>query len=259
MALGELYRPTGLALETARAVLQVDDPWAVNVALGCGGRCKYCYGPRQFKKKDWEYMRFSKIPPAYLITAQLLKMQKKGEVLPAGVFISFGTDPLRDNTREITDDVIKALKRFDICNVATLSKVDTLIYQNCQVKAGMTLVSADDGFSAWYEPNAETVYHRICRLRDTHLRGVYTWVSMEPYPTPSIHEQDILDVLDKINFVDFVIFGKWNYDKRASGLEAAKFYDKTVATFMDYCMDHKIRYHVKSDTLKFIERYNHGF
>ncbi len=33
--LGELYRPMGKALEHARVVLETEEPYAVNVALGC--------------------------------------------------------------------------------------------------------------------------------------------------------------------------------------------------------------------------------
>lgn len=86
--LGELYKPHGLALEQAQAVLEVEDPHAVNVGLGCTGGCSYCYGPTAFHKKDWERVQCPKIPPAQLVKKQLHRGLK-----PQAVFISFGTDP----------------------------------------------------------------------------------------------------------------------------------------------------------------------
>jgi len=72
--LGELYKPKGLALETAQAVLEVEKPYACNVAIGCSNDCRYCYGPRfmHCKREDWRNVRIPKTRPMYLIEKQLL-------------------------------------------------------------------------------------------------------------------------------------------------------------------------------------------
>jgi len=68
---------------------------------------------------------------------------------------------------------------------------------------------------------------------------------MEPYPPPDIWSQDLHELLDAISFVDFVIFGKWNYDRRASTKEARRFYRDKATEFRDYCESHRIRYWIK--------------
>jgi hypothetical protein len=59
-------------------------------------------------------------------------------------------------------------------------------------------------------------------------------------------------VLEELAFVDFIVFGKWNYDVRSSTPEAKEEYLDYVYTFRDFCKANNIRYHVKSETLKFI-------
>ena len=42
---------------------------------------------------------------------------------------------------------------------------------------------------------------RIRSLRQLHEKGLKTWVSIEPYPTPNIIEQSFNDILDSISFI----------------------------------------------------------
>ena len=90
-------------------------------------------------------------------------------------------------------------------------------------------------------------------MRGAHKRGEYTWASLEPCPCPGIWKQDLLAVLEELRFADFLILGKWNYDRRAGTAEAREYYRGAVDLFRDFCADHGIRHHVKADTLKFIE------
>ena len=75
--------------------------------------------------------------------------------------------------------------------------------------------------------------------------GGFTWVSIEPYPTPAIWKQDIEKLLEKINFVDFMIFGKWNYSKLAND---KPFYLETIKKFEDYCNQMGIKHFVKTES-----------
>lgn len=237
--LGQLYIPKGKAFETAQAVLEVNEPWACNVAYGCTNCCEYCYVP-YIKKGE---VRFPKKSPVELVKVQLEKGLK-----PEGVFLSFATDPFLTEVSGQTTDLIKLLVDRNI-KVATLSKCNFYPGQNGLVKSGMTIVSIDENFQIKFEGRSMLSALRILVLHALKKRNHYTWVSMEPYPTPEIWEQDLIKLLDRIQFVDFIIFGKWNYDVRANDIE---FYRKTVDQFREYCMAHKIRYAVKSDTLKFI-------
>jgi len=235
--LGKLYNPTGKALETAQQVLEVKNPMACNVAYGCKNCCEYCYIP-YIKKGE---IRFPKTNPKYLVEKQLKKIK------PEGVFLCFNTDLALECNKKRTIRLIELLIEKNI-KVATLSKIGIprLPCKNAQnIRIGMTIVSDNDEFSKKFEPNALPVSKRIEYLRNAHGWGYYTWVSLEPFPTPNIWEQDLVSLLEKIKFVDFIIFGKWNYDKRANDKE---FYKKQVGIFEDYCKQNHIRHFVKSET-----------
>lgn len=242
--LGELYHPRGLALETAQAILQTESPMACNIAMGCPNGCLYCYGSLAFKKKDWTNVRFPKDSPSKMVMKQLDKGLK-----PEGVFLSFATDPIAACNMLETVKLVRKLTTHNI-PVATLSKQGTIHFP--QIRHGATIVSVDRRFRREWEPRTLKVHDRIDSLNAFHDAGYYTWISMEPYPPPAIFEQDIITVLEAVKFVDFIILGKWNYDKRANTPEARAFYQKAIKTFRAFCKYHNIRYHIKSDTLKFI-------
>ena len=56
---------------------------------------------------------------------------------------------------------------------------------------------------------------------------------------------------------DFIIFGKWNYNVVASTPAARAEYKDSVDVFRDFCKAQGIRFHVKSETLKFIGKSVH--
>ena len=237
--LGELYQPKGLARETARAVLEVDDPWSVNVAWGCRN-CTYCYN----RRRTGGNITYPKEPPVELVRKQLA-----GGLKPEGVFLSFGCEPLLDDVNFAnTWNIVNLLREHDI-PVAVLSKMDTLLIAYEKVRHGMTIVSLSHIFDFQYEPGALSSVQRVEKLQNASARGCFTWVSVEPYPCPSIFKQDLKELLERLAFVDFMIFGKLNHDKRANTPEAKEFYKQAAVEFADFCKGHGIRYHVKSDTL----------
>jgi len=248
--LGKLYRPKGLALETARQVLECENVYACNVAWGCSNGCLYCYGPfigKQDREK-WLKIRHPKDFPVNLVKKQL--ESEKFDKKPEGVFISFMTDPLLPELYTPTTSLLSLL-HFGYCvPVATLSKV-ALSYWSF-VRHGLTIVSSDYKFWRKWEPNTLRPKERIKLLRWRHDDyREYVWISMEPYPPSAIWRQKLEVLLEELKFVKFIIFGKWNYDKRAGTEEAKKEYIENVFTFRDFCKNNGIRYHVKSDTLKF--------
>jgi DNA repair photolyase len=244
MSLGRLYFPTGKAKETAQQVLDVENPMAVNVAYGCRNACSYCYIP--YTKPG--QMRVAKEP--WRLVEEQLKMMDDEWKKPEGVFLSFHTDPFLKENWEATTRILELLNKRDI-KTATLSKTATSSYK-C-VRHGMTLVSLDNEFSMKYEKNAIMPQGRIELLRLANRADEYTWVSMEPYPTPGKHEQKMSLFLDALRFVDFAIFGAWNYDKGTKTPAAKEFYNNAVVEFQDFCKSHGIRHWVKTDTLKFIK------
>ena len=255
--LGEVYCPSGLALETAKAVLEVDNPHAVNVALGCPNECLYCYGPlasRQGREKYHGHLRYPKFEPFILVRNQLAK-----GLDVEGVLASFLTDPylpeLRKETERLVNFLLNQQEYVDRdITVATLSKIGVSDY-SCN-RNGMTIVSPYKDFTTKYEPGVPSPDERIRILKEQcYDEGHYSWVSMEPFPIEALFPytmKDIISFWEKLNFVDFIIIGKWNYDKRASTDEAKKEYAKILMGFEQFCEDYGIRYHIKSDTLKFV-------
>lgn len=74
---------------------------------------------------------------------------------------------------------------------------------------------------------------------------------MEPYPTPNLVRQDLTAILDKISFVDKIIFGKLNYNIRVTEFQDNKnFYDECANTVIDFCDKNNIDYHIKYGTQK---------
>ncbi len=245
--LGQLYKPSGKALEHARTVLETEEPYAVNVALGCSVGCDYCYGPLSTRqsRENWRQVRYPKKKPVDLITKHLDKGLE-----PEGVFISFLTDPLLPRVRESTEEVAQLLLDRGI-RVATSSKLG--ISSVDDIRHGMTIVSLDDEFTRKEEGNAPPPKWRVNKLKDAHERGEYTWASLEPCPCPDIWEQDLHNLLEELCFVDLMILGKWNYDARSRTPEAREYYHGTVDVFRDFCTENGIRHYVKSGTLKFIK------
>jgi len=227
-------------------------PHAVNVAYGCTGGCLYCYGPRFSRqtRENWMKVRYPKDPPVELVKKQLARNPLVDGAEVKGVFISFMTDPYLPLVRKLTEPLIKYLVDRGI-RVATSSKMEVSDVPG--VRNGMTILSLDRSFSEMYEPWVASPISRLMDLRKAHGWGEYTWVSLEPCPCRGIWTQDIRNLLNSLNFVDRLILGKWNYDPRAETDEAREDYGRTVATFRDFCEDHGIRYHVKSETLDFIE------
>ncbi|MBA7688250.1 hypothetical protein ES703_96729 [subsurface metagenome] len=244
--LGELYRPSGKALEHAQAVLEIDDVYAVNVAYGCSMGCSYCYGPKSTyqSRESWHEIRYPKEKSLDLVRRQL----EKG-LRPEGVFISFLTEPLLPGVRDSTEELAWFLVDQGI-RVAVSSKSGIALVAG--VRHGMTVVSMDPEFTRRFEGSNPEPRMRVETLSVMHDSGEYTWASLEPLPCPEIWQQDVLELLRELQFVDFLILGKWNYDRRADTPEAREYYRSAVSTFRDFCVEHGIRHHVKTDTLRFI-------
>ena len=248
--LGELYKPKGLARETAQAVLEVKEPYAVNVALGCSNGCGYCYGPCFIKKsrEEWVKVRHPKLKPSTLVWRQL-----NNGLEPEGVFMSFLTDVFLKENRKETEDTIECLADNDI-RVATSSKLGvSQIVRPFDLRDGMTLVSLHHRFWQKWEPNTLHPLERIKILEELSDLEAFTWSSMEPYPCSAIWKQDLTELLEELKFVDLIVFGKWNYDKRANTEQARQEYKENIEILRDFCKSNHVRLHVKSDTLKFVE------
>ena len=81
--------------------------------------------------------------------------------------------------------------------------------------------------------------------------GCKTWVSVEPYPTPNLIDQDLIKILKSISFVDKIIFGRTNYCKEITvGYpDHRKFYNEKAKEVIDFCTKNGIAYYIKDKTI----------
>ena len=100
------------------------------------------------------------------------------------------------------------------------------------------------------EPGAAPYIDRLAALRALHDVGRKTWVSIEPYPTPNLIEQDLNDILEAVAFTDKIIFGRTNYSREISSyVKHRDFYTKQAELVVAFCQERGIRYHIKNGTI----------
>ena len=175
------------------------------------------------------------------------------------VHLCFMSDPFmyqHPEVRDLTLKIIEKLNKNNIkCTVLTkgiypkdLANKDKYGLRN---EYGITLVSLDNHFKSKFEPHSSPYKERIKSLRFLHDQGLKTWVSIEPYPTPNLVEQDLLEILESVSFTDRIIFGKLNYNVKSSHFKNNQaFYEECVRQLMDFCKEHNIAYYVKFGTPK---------
>ena len=152
----------------------------------------------------------------------------------------------------MTIDAIRKLNNAGIkCITLTKSLLPIeLADLSLENEHGITLVSLDENFREKMEPGAASYEDRIASLKALHDAGCRTWVSIEPYPTPNMIEQDLQTILERIVFVDRIIFGRTNYSKEANSYKLHKqFYNERAKEVIDFCKKHGIDYHIKDKTI----------
>lgn len=119
---------------------------------------------------------------------------------------------------------------------------------------GITLISLNEEFRKKMEPGSAPYLDRINSLRKLHDKGCKTWVSIEPYPTPNIIDQDFEEILNSISFVDKIIFGRLHYNKLVSQYKGYKeYYNNLANQVIKFCEERNIEYHIKEKTITEIQ------
>ena len=240
--------------------------FTINHILGCAHGCNFpCYAKmialRYGRIKSSEQWLQPKIVEnaLELLEKEIPKYKKEIDF----VHLSFTTDPFmydyRNNElfpeiKKLTLDIIGKLNENNI-KVTTLTKgiypkelVENDRYSK-ENEYGISLISLDPDFREEYEPYSSPYKDRIESLKYLHDNGLKTWVSIEPYPTPNIVKQELEKLIESINFVDKIIFGKWNYNSKIRAYKDYKnFYSKNVKVVIDYCEKNKLDYHIKEGT-----------
>lgn len=179
------------------------------------------------------------------------------------VHLCFSTDPFMYKQSEVCDLSLKIIEKLNIndirCTVLTKGIFPKELENTGRFgrnnEYGITLVSLDEKFRKMFESNSSDFESRIESLRYLSKKGMRTWVSMEPYPTPNLINQDLRKILEKIIFVDKIIFGRLNYNVKSSEFRYTKeFYNELSKTVMEFCERNRIKYHIKHGTISTVDK-----
>lgn len=234
--------------------------YSMNHVLGCAHGCKYpCYA-YLMKKRFGQVETYADWCEPKLVANTLELLDKeiprlKGKI--KSVFLCFSTDPFPfwDDDDEVETMSLAAIRKLNDagikCSVLSKGILPLVLLKESRINEyGISLVSFNEDFRRWYEPNTARYEDRIEHLKILHDEGCKTWVSMEPYPTPNIIEQSLTDILNSVSFVDKIIFGRWNYSKEVSAYPVQKeFYNKAAEQVKRFCEKRGIECRIKKGTL----------
>lgn len=232
--------------------------YTMNHVQGCAHGCKFpCYA-YLMKKRFGQIKSYGEWTEPKLVSNTLELLDREIPRLKDkihSVQLCFTTDPFMFGYDEVSEMSIAAIKKLNDAGIkcTTLTKgvspieLAELSHEN---EYGITLVSLDEDFRTKFEPGSAPYDQRISALRDLHQRGCKTWVSIEPYPTPNIIEQNLIEILDAVNFTDRIIFGRMNYNKTVTAYPGQKhFYNEKVAEVTNYCNTHNMDFYIKHKTI----------
>jgi DNA repair photolyase len=234
--------------------------FCLNHVEGCSHGCKYpCYAYMMKKRcgivknyKEWCQPKIVS-NALELLDKEIPKYKEKIKY----VHMCFSTDPFMYKQKQVGELSLKIIDKLNKsgirCTVLTKGVYPKELVDRNGVSIyneyGITLVSLDENFKKEYEPNSANFKDRINSLKYLHDKGIKTWVSMEPYPTPNIIKQDLIKILDAISFVDKIIFGRLNYNVKSSEFRYTKeFYNSQSRSVIKFCKENKISYHIKEGT-----------
>ncbi len=231
--------------------------YTMNHALGCSHGCKFpCYAFLQ-KKRFGQVKSYEEWCRPKLVGNTLELLDKEIPRLKdkiKSVQLCFTTDPFMYGVEEIVALSLAAVRKLNDagikCTVLTKGLLPIELAElSPENEYGITLVSLAENFRARYEPGAAPYAERLASLKALHQAGCHTWISMEPYPTPNLIEQDLPALLEAVSFVDKIIFGRTNYNTEVSHYHGLKnFYNDCVATVIAFCESYGIDYHIKLGT-----------
>ena len=232
--------------------------YTMNHVQGCSHGCKYpCYA-FLLKKRFGQVKTYEEWIQPYLVsnTLDLLKVElPKLKKKIKSVHLCFTTDPFMYKYDEIADmslNAIKLINSYGIpCTVLTKGLLPMELASCSKDNMyGITLISLDESYRENIEPGAAPYEQRIAALEKLHNVGCKTWVSIEPYPTPNLISQNLNKILERVSFVDKIIYGRTNYSKAITTYtEHKKFYNEQAEIVLDFCKENGKEVHIKNGTM----------
>ncbi len=232
--------------------------YTMNHVQGCSHGCKYpCYAFLQ-KKRFGQIPSYEEWLEPFLVRNTLEILDSEIPRLKSkikSVQLSFTTDPFMYGYDEIKHMSLAAIKKLNDaeikCTVLTKGLLPPELAMFSTVNEyGITLISLDEKYRRRIEPGAAPYIERLAALCVLHDAGCKTWVSIEPYPTPNLIEQDLNDILEMVAFTDKIIFGRTNYSKEISAYALHRaFYNEQAEKVIDFCEKNNIQFHIKDGTI----------
>lgn len=234
--------------------------YTMNYVLGCSHGCKYpCYA-FLLKKRFGQIKSYDEWTKPKVVANTLSLLDKEIPRLKnkiKSVQLCFATDPFMYGFREVSELSLMVIKKLNDagikCTVLTKgigilpTKLANFSKEN---EYGISLISLNESYREHIEPGAAPYNQRIDSLKFLHDVGCKTWVSMEPYPTPNLIEQNLEEILLSVAFTDKIIFGRTNYNKTVNSFTKHKeFYNHCTVQVSNFCKLHNIDYHIKTGTI----------
>lgn len=231
--------------------------YTINHIQGCAHGCKYpCYAMMMAKRfgtaKTYEEWCEPKLAENALeiLDKEIPKLKDKIK----SVQLCFTTDPFMYGYDEVGAMSLKIIEKLNNAGIKCTALTKGILpielaKLSKENEYGITLVSLDESFRQEMEPNSAPFKERIEALKALHDAGCKTWVSIEPYPTPNIVEQDFNTILEAVSFCDKIIFGRLNYNKRVSEYkDHKKFFNELAEQTIEFCQKNNKQYHIKKGT-----------
>lgn len=232
--------------------------YTMNHVLGCAHGCKFpCYA-YLMKRRFGQIDSYEDWLQPYLVSNTLELLDKEIPKLKnriQSVQLCFMTDPFMYKYDEVAEMSIAAIHRLNAAKIkCTVLTKGILPLQLAELSPkneyGITFISLDEEYRKRMEPYAAPYEDRLEAMKILHNKGCKTWVSVEPYPTPNLINQDLNALLNAISFTDRIIFGRTNYNKEVSSYKSQRnFYNDQAQTVIDFCKKHNIAYHIKDKTI----------
>jgi len=257
-----IYSPKGKAGEYAK--------YACNFYVGCSNDCDYCYCKRGllghamgapvatlkkcFKDEAHAFDVFRKE-----VKANLEVLRKHG------LFFTFTSDPMLDNTRQLTINAVGHAVSFGIpCKILT-KRADFIDYlpgewfvnewYKSRIAFGFTLTGMDE-----MERGASTNAERIAAMKRLHIAGFRTFASIEPIINLNSSTDMIKQTIDCCDLYKIgLMSGKRNYTREDVAHFVVNINDMILNHNFDNCEDVKVYW--KDSVLEFLNmdkeyRYN---
>lgn len=238
--MGVIYKPEGRAAEFSHL--------AANLYVGCDHGCRYCFVPEFMHNKEF----FTKQLVRKDVLYQLRREAPNFSGTENRVLLCFACDPYQrlDDKEQITREAIKILRAndvpFQILTKGGMRSARDFDLYGPHDSFGTTLTLLDNDKSLLHEPHAALPEDRIAAIELAKIKGIETFVSLEPVINPETSLEIIRQTrtivgqyrIGKMNHCDTLTAQAW----RRFGIMA-----------IQLCRKLNVDYYIKSDLAGYLD------